>query len=148
MLRLVRFLRRQPGLADLRISELPAECGVRETVTIVGRTRMTTEAYMRGYLWPDALCYSFSPIDLHRIGEATKLVLPDKDAVPTLIERLGTEKGRTQPAVVIMKALARMQSVMTVEQLAECDKMRVNISRMLPPRISPVMAEVNSLSAI
>jgi len=84
LLRLVRFLRGQAGLAGLRIVELPAECGVRETVTIVGRTRMTTETYLRGYVWPEALCYGFWPVDLHRRGEPTKLVWPDKGVVPTI----------------------------------------------------------------
>jgi hypothetical protein len=65
MLRVLRFLRAQPGLEDVRVALLPPECGVRETVTIDGRECITAEDYTSGRLWPDAVCYSFYPIDLH-----------------------------------------------------------------------------------
>jgi len=65
MLRLFRFLRRQPGLERLRFDYLAPECGVRETATIEGKATVTAEDYTCGRLWEDALCYSFYPIDLH-----------------------------------------------------------------------------------
>ncbi len=65
LLRLYRFLRRQPGLEHLRIEHLSPECGVRETVTIKGKKTVTVDDYTSGRVWEDAVCYSFYPIDLH-----------------------------------------------------------------------------------
>lgn len=65
LLRLYRFLRRQPGLGNLTIDHIAAECGVRETVTIVGDETVTAVDYTTGRRWPDAVCYAFYPIDLH-----------------------------------------------------------------------------------
>ncbi len=65
LLRVYRFLRRQPGLEDLEIAFMAPECGIRETVTIRGEATVTHEDYVSGRLWDDAVCYSFYPIDLH-----------------------------------------------------------------------------------
>lgn len=65
LLRLYRFLRRQPGLENLHLDYVAPECGVRETVTIVGKATVTVEDYVSGRLWDDAVCHSFYPIDLH-----------------------------------------------------------------------------------
>lgn len=65
VLRVCRFLRRQPGLENLRLDWLAAECGVRETATIVGEASIGVEDYSSGRVWADALCHSFYPIDLH-----------------------------------------------------------------------------------
>jgi hypothetical protein len=66
LLRLYRFLRKQPGLENLVIEHVSPECGVRETATIVGKQTVTAEDYRSGRLWDDAVCYAFYPIDLHR----------------------------------------------------------------------------------
>jgi len=63
--RLLKFLRRQPGLERLTLEQVAPECGVRETATIVGEATVTETDYVSGRLWPDAVCYSFYPIDLH-----------------------------------------------------------------------------------
>lgn len=65
LLRIIRFLRAQPGLENFRIEHMAAECGIRETVTIRGETRVTREDYVSGRVWPDSVCHSFYPIDLH-----------------------------------------------------------------------------------
>ena len=65
LLRLFRFLRTQPGLERLRIEAVAAECGVRETATIVGRDTVTARDYASGRRWPDPVCHAFYPIDLH-----------------------------------------------------------------------------------
>lgn len=65
LLRLFRFLRTQPGLEGLRIQAVAAECGVRETATIVGRVTITAEDYVTGRRWADPVCHAFYPIDLH-----------------------------------------------------------------------------------
>jgi hypothetical protein len=66
LLRLVRFLRTQPGLENLVIDSVSPECGVRETATIKGDATITADDYRTGRIWEDSLCYAFYPIDLHR----------------------------------------------------------------------------------
>ena len=66
MLRIIRFFRRQPGLERFRIEHFAPECGIRETRTVRGRACVTAQDYISGRLWPDALCHSFYPIDIHR----------------------------------------------------------------------------------
>lgn len=68
ILRMYRFLRRQPGLENLRFEFLAPECGVRETARIAGDVTITAEDYQSGRVWPDALSHSFYPIDLHTAG--------------------------------------------------------------------------------
>jgi hypothetical protein len=65
MLRLLRFLRAQPGMKQVRIGWMAPECGIRETVTIRGLTRVTARDYESGRVWPDSICHSFYPIDIH-----------------------------------------------------------------------------------
>lgn len=65
LLRIVRFLRAQPGLERLRVDWWANETGVRETWTIDGVERVTVDDYTSGRVWPDALCHSFYPLDLH-----------------------------------------------------------------------------------
>lgn len=65
LLRLLRFLRTLPGLEKLRISSMQAQTAVRETYRIVGRSCVTGKDYVDGVVYPDAVCYSYYPIDLH-----------------------------------------------------------------------------------
>lgn len=65
LLRLQRFFRKQPGLADFNVVYFAPECGIRETVTIDGEVEIKTADYVSGVLWDDAVCYSFYPIDVH-----------------------------------------------------------------------------------
>jgi FAD dependent oxidoreductase len=83
MLRLYRFLRRQPELGKLRITFCAPEVGIRETVTIKGRTKITGADYETGRLWPDAVCYSFYPIDVHT-PQATVFRPLREGVVPTI----------------------------------------------------------------
>jgi hypothetical protein len=77
LLRLLRFLRRQPGLANLRVAACAAETGIRETVTIRGRRKIAVADYESGRLWDDAVCYSFYPIDVHTAEGLVYRVLPE-----------------------------------------------------------------------
>ncbi len=65
MLRIYRFLRRQKGLENLEFIPKGGECGVRETRLIVGDETVTVDDYTSGRIFPEAVCYSFYPIDLH-----------------------------------------------------------------------------------
>lgn len=68
LLRIVRFLRAQPGLENFRIEWCAPECGIRETTTIEGELRITRDDYTSGRIWPDSLCHSFYPIDVHAVN--------------------------------------------------------------------------------
>lgn len=65
MLRLYRFLRRQPGFEKIEIASAAAETGVRETTRVRGDYVVTGDDYVSGRVWPDSLCYVFYPVDLH-----------------------------------------------------------------------------------
>lgn len=65
LLRAWRFLRRQPGLENIRIDAMFPECGVRETAVIQGKYTISGEDYITGRDYPDPVSYAFYPIDLH-----------------------------------------------------------------------------------
>lgn len=84
-MRLFRFLRKQPGLEGVRVSRFAAECGVRETAVIRGETTVTVEEYTAGHVYPDAVCHSFYPVDLHiDDGSGVNWRRPAKGVRPTI----------------------------------------------------------------
>lgn len=64
--RVLRFLRAQPGLDNVRLAWTAMETGIRESWSIEGHETITVDDYNSGRAWPDALSYSFYPIDVHR----------------------------------------------------------------------------------
>ncbi|MFU8781209.1 MAG: FAD-dependent oxidoreductase [Kiritimatiellia bacterium] len=100
ILRMYRFLRRQPGLENLQIAFLAPQCGVRETVRVVGDAMITAADYTSGRVWPDALCHSFYPIDLHTAdGSGLKKIHLAAEIVPTVPRGALLPKGLTRIAV-------------------------------------------------
>lgn len=90
----VQLLRRVPGCEKLEVRYFANECGIRETWRIEGETEINEKAYISGYVWPDAVCYSFYPIDLHHHSEfhiEQKMISPG--VVPTLPYRALIPKG-------------------------------------------------------
>ncbi|OUS68774.1 hypothetical protein B1748_32930 [Paenibacillus sp. MY03] len=71
LLRIYKFLRTVPGCERLTVRFAASECGIRETWRILGEETITEEAYLKGYVWPDAICYSYYPIDLHHPSSNT-----------------------------------------------------------------------------
>ncbi|HEX2951224.1 MAG TPA: FAD-dependent oxidoreductase [Armatimonadota bacterium] len=65
LLRLLRFVRRLPGCEQAYLADMSTETGIRETYRIVGETMVTADDYVSGRVFPDAVGYSFYPIDLH-----------------------------------------------------------------------------------
>lgn len=65
MLRMYRFLKKQPGLENFQIDWVCTEVGIRETMVINGRETITVEDYESGRLFDEALCYAFYPVDEH-----------------------------------------------------------------------------------
>ena len=93
MLRLFRFLRRQPGFENLRIVSHAAEAGVRETTRVRGDCVITLDDYVTGRVWPDSLCYVFYPVDVHVKGNG---VVPQDlpvGVIPTVPLRALLPKG-------------------------------------------------------
>ncbi len=83
LLRIYRFLKSQPGFKTLRITWCAAECGIRETRRLAGRSTITYDDYVSGKLWPDAVSYSFYPIDLHT-DTGLKYEILKEGTVPTI----------------------------------------------------------------
>ena len=65
MLRMYRFLREQPGLANARLEGMSPEVGIRETYRVRGEYLITHEDYTSGRRFDDSVCFAFYPIDLH-----------------------------------------------------------------------------------
>ena len=91
-LRVYRFLRAQPGLERLRV-QMPPECGIRESVTIVGEVTVTAEDYRSGRRWEDAVCYAFYPIDLHMVEGGLDKRYLEPGTVPTIPRRALLPRG-------------------------------------------------------
>ena len=65
MLRVLRFLRAQPGLEATTLVRTAPEVGVRETWRVEGDYILTGRDYVTGRRFRDALCHVFYPVDLH-----------------------------------------------------------------------------------
>ena len=65
LLRMYRFLKKQPGLKNFRIDWICPEVGIRETVRIKGKKEVTCSDYLRGVMYDDAVCYAWYGIDEH-----------------------------------------------------------------------------------
>lgn len=88
MLRLYRFLKRQPGLEGIAIDSWANEIGVRETFTIDALIMISENDYFSGRLWEDAIAYSFYPIDIHRAnGNGAEVKPLPFGTVPTVPRR-------------------------------------------------------------
>ena len=83
LMRIVQCFREIPGLEKLTVSDCAPECGVRETYRIVGEKTITAERYIEGYVYDDAVCYCFYPIDRH-IPEGIHQVFLQPGVIPTI----------------------------------------------------------------
>ena len=85
LLKLHRFLRGQRGLEGLFIDHMAMECGIRETRTLAGKTTITEKDYLSGRVWPDSLCHSFYPVDIHKPdGDGIEIRPLQEGIVPTV----------------------------------------------------------------
>jgi hypothetical protein len=83
-LRVLRFLRAQPGLERANLVSTAFEVGVRETWRVEGDYVITGRDYVSGRRFRDAVCYAFYPVDLHdaATGIHPKQLVPG--VVPTV----------------------------------------------------------------
>jgi len=134
LLRVYRFLRGLPGLQNLQIDWLCVECGMRESVTIVGEKTITHADYVGGRQWEDAVCYSYYPIDLHQseqsgldlryLAQGVVPTIPLGALLPAGVEgllvagrcvssdRLANSALRTQPSCMAMGQAAGAAAVL------------------------------------
>jgi hypothetical protein len=84
MLRVLRFLRRQPGMEKIRLGVVSAEVGVRETWRVVGDYVITCEDYVSGRVFDDSVCYAYYPVDLHSVESGVTPKQLKEGVVPTV----------------------------------------------------------------
>ncbi|EIP98414.1 pyruvate/2-oxoglutarate dehydrogenase complex, dihydrolipoamide dehydrogenase component [Opitutaceae bacterium TAV1] len=94
LLRIILFLRAQPGLENFTVEHMSSECGIRETVTIEAEHRVSGHEYASGCAWEDSLCHSYFPIDLHNSAGGGVHTRPlEAGAVPTVPLRAQLPSG-------------------------------------------------------
>ncbi len=92
LLKHLRFLKKQPGLGNIRIEKMRTEAGIRETYRIDGLYRISYEDYILGKVFPDSIAYSYYPVDFH----TEEGVIPEqltKGVVPTIPFRSMIPRG-------------------------------------------------------
>ncbi|HBE01959.1 MAG: hypothetical protein A2096_08580 [Spirochaetes bacterium GWF1_41_5] len=66
LLRMLRFLKAQPGLENITIEFMRTIIGIRDTWRIVGETAITEDDYRSGRLFKDAVAWTYYFIDIHQ----------------------------------------------------------------------------------
>ena len=85
LLRMYRFMRKQPGLQNFSIDWVCTEAGIRETVRIKGKKTVSVSDYESGKLYDDAVCCAFYQIDEHlHDGKGINGRPLDKDVLPSI----------------------------------------------------------------
>ncbi|RCK68751.1 FAD-dependent oxidoreductase [Desertihabitans brevis] len=106
LLRVLRFLRAQPGLEEVGLAAWATETGVRESWSIDGHVTITSHDYVTGRRWPDALSHSFYPIDVHRPDGAGIDIRPlPYGTLPTIPRRALVPRG-SQRLLVAGRAIS------------------------------------------
>jgi len=65
LLKMLRFLRRQPGLEHCSIDHACNTVAVRESYRIVGETTITEDDYLSGRKYDDAVAWTYYYVDIH-----------------------------------------------------------------------------------
>ena len=77
--------KRVKGAENIQPVACGGEVAVRESRRIVGEHTITVEEYLRAASYPDGVCYSYYPVDLHVDGEQTLCnVAVNRGAVPQI----------------------------------------------------------------
>jgi hypothetical protein len=128
VLRMLKFLKTIPGGENASIDRMMNETASRETFRIKGETVISANDYASGRKFPDALCHSFYPIDLHtKDGVKPKHLKPG--VVPTIPRGALIPKGSRNIMVAgrcissdqLANSAARVQaSCMAMGQAAAC----------------------------
>lgn len=90
--KIIKCLSEFKGLENIRVARCGHECGVRETVRVVGEKEITAEQYLSGEICEDSVCYAFYPIDLHE-GVGIKQIFVEDGKVPCVYYGALVPKG-------------------------------------------------------
>lgn len=83
--RLYKWMKSQEGAQSLEILSCGPNVAARESRRIIGNTYITVEDYVSGKKYPDSICYSYYPIDLHKSGDETlHNIFLEKGCLPTI----------------------------------------------------------------
>jgi hypothetical protein len=83
VLRILRFVRSLPGCENARLVRMQTETGIRESYRIVGEKTVTADDYRSGREFPDAVAFSFYPLDIHT-DHGTEIRPLEDGIVPTI----------------------------------------------------------------
>jgi hypothetical protein len=128
VLRMLKFFKTIPGGKSVSIDRMMNETATRETFRIKGETMITVNDYTRGRTFPDALCYSFYPIDLHdengikprKLSPGTFPTIPRGALIPKGSRNIMVA-GRSLSSDRLANSAARVQaSCMAMGQAAAC----------------------------
>jgi glycine/D-amino acid oxidase-like deaminating enzyme len=107
LLKHLRFLKKQPGLGNIKVVDMCTEAGVRETYRIDGLYRVSYEDYITGKVFPDSIAYSYYPVDLHNAEGVVPEQL-NEGIVPTIPLRALIPK-RSQNFMIAGRAICSDQ---------------------------------------
>ncbi len=65
LLKMLRFLRRQPGLEQCTVAFVRGTVGIRESYRIVGETTISEKDYLSGRKYDDSVAYTYYYVDIH-----------------------------------------------------------------------------------
>jgi len=81
--KVLSVFKRVKGLENIKVHSFFSECGVRESLRIDAHTNITSEDYVSGKVYEDAVCYAFYPVDLHT-DHAIMQTFLEEGVVPTI----------------------------------------------------------------
>jgi hypothetical protein len=83
--RLYKWMKSQDGAESLEILSCASNVAARESRRIVCNTYINVDDYISGRKYPDSICYSYYPIDLHTSGDETlHNIYLEKGCLPTI----------------------------------------------------------------
>ena len=146
MLRLFRFLKKQKGFEKIVLESCAAETGVRETTRVEGDYVLTGDDYVAGRVFPDSVCYSFYPIDMHstdggvqprQLAPGTKPTVPFRCLLPRGVDHM-LVAGRCFSADRVAMSAARVQATCMATGQAAGEAAALAAKRGVAPRALPV----------
>lgn len=146
MLRLYRFLKKQPGFEKIELVSAAAETGVRETTRVKGDYLITGDDYVSGRVWPDSLCYVFYPVDQHSrdggvqprdLAEGVKPTVPYRALIAKGVDHL-LMAGRCLSADRVAMSAIRVQAACMSTGQAAGEAAAIAAKKGCSPRDVPV----------
>lgn len=117
--RMLEVFRGVKGCENIKVTTFAAECGIRETCRIVGEQTMTAEKYLSGYVYDDAICFAFYPIDVHT-ADGIRNIHFDHGVVATVPYRAMIPKGSAHILVAGRTASSDSDTNSAVRVQAPC----------------------------